>query len=78
MSLERLKKLKSALETQKQEKAKVEGQLEAAMEQLLVLGYSTLPEAEKAVAKMDDELDKLDLEIGSVVRELETKYASII
>jgi len=78
MSLEKLKKLKSVLEEKQKEKAKVEGQLESAFDQLKTLGYDTVPEADKAIAKMDEELDKLDVEIDIAVKDLETRYAALL
>jgi hypothetical protein len=78
MSLERLKKIKAVLETKQQEKAKVEGQLEAAFDQLKTFGYKTVAEANKALAAMDKQLEALDAEIGKVVEEMETKYADLL
>ena len=78
MSLDKLKKLKQVLETKKQERSKVEGQLEAAFDALKALGYATVPEANKAVERMDKELDQLDAQIEKTVQELEHKYAGLI
>lgn len=77
-SLERLKKIKSVLESKKQERARVEGQLEAANTQLNELGYKSVTEAEKGLEKMDKELDKLDNQINDTLAELETKYANLL
>ena len=78
MSLDKLKKLKQVLETTKQERSKVEGQLKAAFDALMALGYATVPEANKAVERMDKELDQLDAQIEKTVQELEHKYAGLI
>lgn len=78
MSIEKLKKLKSTLETKKQERAKVEGQLESAMDALKALGYKNVIEAEKAIARMDTELDELDKEINQAVKDLEAKYGDLL
>jgi len=78
MSIEKLKKLKSTLETKKQERAKVEGQLESAMDALKALGYKNVTEAEKAIVRMDTELDELDKEINQAVKDLEAKYGDLL
>ena len=78
MSLEKLKKLKSVLESKKQERSKVEGQLEAAFDALKALGHTTIAAANKAVDAMDKELDQLDVQIEKTVQELEQKYAGLI
>ena len=78
MSLEKLKKLKSTLEAKKQERAKVEGQLESAMDALKALGYKNVTEAEKAIVRMDTELDELDKEINQAVKDLEAKYGDLL
>ena len=78
MSLEKLKKLKSTLEAKKQERAKVEGQLESAMDALKALGYKNVTEAEKAIVRMDTELDELDKEIDQAVKGLEAKYGDLL
>jgi len=78
VSIEKLKKLKSTLETKKQERAKVEGQLESAMDALKALGYKNVIEAEKAITRMDTELDELDKEINQAVKNLEAKYGDLL
>ena len=78
MSIEKLKKLKSTLEAKKQERAKVEGQLESAMDALKALGYKNVTEAEKAIVRMDTELDELDKEINQAVKDLEAKYGDLL
>jgi Holliday junction resolvasome RuvABC DNA-binding subunit len=78
VSIEKLKKLKSTLEAKKQERAKVEGQLESAMDALKALGYKNVTEAEKAIVRMDTELDELDKEINQAVKDLEAKYGDLL
>lgn len=78
MSLEKLKNLKEILEKKQQEKARLEGQLESAMDQLKALGYKTVADAEKAIKAMDKSLDKLDAEISDIVNKLEKRYAHLL
>jgi Holliday junction resolvasome RuvABC DNA-binding subunit len=78
MSLEKLKKLKTVLEAKQQERAKVEGQLESALDRLKELGYKSVAEADKAIHKMDTQLDALDADIATKVRDLEEKYVALL
>lgn len=69
-----LQRLKKALATAKENRARQEGQLEKAMNDLKALGCSTIAEAEKKVAHLDEEAAECREQVANGLAQLREEY----
>lgn len=74
MGIDKLNEMKEKIEKAKTEKSRLEGKMDELKDQLKKAGYDSVKEAEEALVKMEETLDKLDAEFESGITELEEKY----
>ena len=73
--MDELDKLKRLAESQKKEKAKIEGKIEALMEELEELGYPSVEEAEKAMTELGSKVKKMKATFDKKLKIFRKKYS---
>ncbi len=69
--------LKERIEDADRDAARLEGQMSSLMESLKKLGHSSIKEAEKALGKLDDLIEKKEDELNTAIRKVEEQYDAI-
>ncbi len=77
MDARKLTELQRKVEQAKMESVKAKASLEAAKQRLQELGYDTPEEAEKALAKLEKDVSKLDLEIEQDLDRFQEEYPDL-
>ncbi len=77
MDARKLTELQRKVEQAKMESIKAKASLEAAKQRLQELGYDTPEEAEKALAKLEKDVSKLDLEIEQDLDRFQEEYPDL-
>lgn len=77
MDTRKLTELQRKVEQAKMESVKAKASLEAAKQRLQELGYDTPEEAEKALAKLEKDVSKLDLEIEQDLDRFQEEYPDL-
>lgn len=77
MDARKLTELQRKVEQAKMESVKAKANLEAAKQRLQELGYDTPEEAEKALAKLEKDVSKLDLEIEQDLDRFQEEYPDL-
>lgn len=77
MDARKLTELQRKVEQAKMESIKAKASLEAAKQRLQELGYDTPEEAEKALAKLEKDVSKLDLEIEQDLDKFQEEYPDL-
>jgi len=76
--LKRLEGAKKKLMEAENNRMRLLGKQEAAMEELSGLGFDTVKQAQVAVAKMDQKLDDMEIKLGELVNDFESKYSTFL
>lgn len=77
MDARKLTELQRKVEQAKMESVKAKASLEVAKQRLQELGYDTPEEAEKALAKLEKDVSKLDLEIEQDLDRFQEEYPDL-
>lgn len=77
MDARKLTELQRKVEQAKMESIKAKASLEATKQRLQELGYDTPEEAEKALAKLEKDVSKLDLEIEQDLDRFQEEYPDL-
>ena len=77
VTLDDIDKIKKELEKEESEYQRLQGRLEAAMDDLKKLGYSSITKAEKALKSLEEEVLLKNDELAELLDEFRTRYPSL-
>ena len=77
-AMKKLEAIRSRLTKAQQERDKLSGKAEAAMEELKKLGYKTTAEANKALIKLNKEADVVAKELDDSIKAFTKKYPELV
>jgi len=69
--------LKERIEDADRDAARLEGQMTSLMESLKKLGHSSIKEAQAALKKLDDRIEKKEGQLNTAIRKVEEQYDAI-
>ena len=76
--LDRLEKAKASLAAAENNRLRLLGKQEGAMEELALLGYPSVKKAQAAVKSMDAELDEMEEKLEGLLNEFNEKYGKFL
>ncbi len=76
--LDKLEKVKTSLEAEEKKKMRFQGKLDAKMESLNDLGYSTITKAKASIKKLNKKLDDLSISLEEKINDFEDEFPHLI
>jgi predicted nucleic acid-binding Zn-ribbon protein len=73
--MDELDRLQKVADSQKREKAKIEGRIESLMEELKDLGYNSIADAKKDMKKINSKIKKMEATFTERLKKFKVRYA---